>query len=361
MKRLCSVVTLMLLTTAAHAGAMYSFEVGGRTISIDVSGECDSLDCVSVSRRSAHRSNPRHVSADRAAGRTASRNHTRPSVETAEQHPAQIASQQTTRVETPYSPNQAGTSPVRSAEVSSPAPDVVGTLPAAAATDPSSATPGSAAGAPEPTTTSPADAKAGDPAAAKVADAAPSPPHPASAESPDAPVAVSAPKPPSTGTAVSSAGTTPAVPPARAYYAPNPQSLDAKPPALAYYAPAKAPAVAKPAETAPTDHESPTALEGNWLADDKSSTRIKPCGPYLCGYATNSSSGEADQATLIDMKSISSTEWVGMILNRDSGVTYPAIVMLEGDNALRVRSCGMGAAFCGGQVWNRQASVTAVR
>jgi uncharacterized protein (DUF2147 family) len=357
MKRLCTVVTLMLLTTAAHAGAMYSFEVGGRTISVDVSGDCDSLDCVSVSRRSAHRSNPRHVSADRASGRTASQNHTRPLIETAEQRPAKI--QQAARVETPLPPKQDETPPAQSVEVPSPTPDAMGALPAAAATEPSSMTTRSVADSPEPAAATPADAKPSDPTVAKVADAAPTPPRPALAADTDAPAAVSAPKLPPT--AVSSS-MTPVVAPARAYYAANSQSSDTKAPALAFYAPVKPPAAAKPAaENAPSNHESPTALEGNWLADDKSSTRIKPCGPYLCGYATNSSSTEADQATLIDLKSISSTEWVGMILNRDSGVTYPAIVMLEGDKALRVRSCGMGADFCGGQVWNRQPSITAVR
>jgi uncharacterized protein (DUF2147 family) len=113
---------------------------------------------------------------------------------------------------------------------------------------------------------------------------------------------------------------------------------------------------------ASSDRERSASPLGNWRADaNKPSIRIKPCGPNLCGYASNLSSNQTEEKMLIDLKPISSTEWVGMILNQGTKITYPTIVMLEGDNALRVRSCGLSAAFCAGQVWSREAPVLAVR
>jgi uncharacterized protein (DUF2147 family) len=113
---------------------------------------------------------------------------------------------------------------------------------------------------------------------------------------------------------------------------------------------------------ASSDRERSASLLGNWRADtNKPSIRIKPCGPNLCGYASNLSSNQTEEKMLIDLKPISSTEWVGMILNQDTKITYPTIVMLEDDNSLRVRSCGLSAAFCAGQVWSREAPVLAVR
>jgi uncharacterized protein (DUF2147 family) len=49
MKRLIAFATLLLASSAAHAGDSYSFEVGGRTIHIDAPSGCDSPSCVSIS------------------------------------------------------------------------------------------------------------------------------------------------------------------------------------------------------------------------------------------------------------------------------------------------------------------------
>jgi uncharacterized protein (DUF2147 family) len=49
MKRLIAFATLLLASSAAHAGDSYSFELGGRTIHIDAPSGCDSPSCVSIS------------------------------------------------------------------------------------------------------------------------------------------------------------------------------------------------------------------------------------------------------------------------------------------------------------------------
>jgi uncharacterized protein (DUF2147 family) len=49
MKRLIAFATLLLASSAAHAGDSYSFEVGGRTIHIDAPSGCDTPSCVSIS------------------------------------------------------------------------------------------------------------------------------------------------------------------------------------------------------------------------------------------------------------------------------------------------------------------------
>jgi hypothetical protein len=389
MKRLCSVVTLMLLTTAAHAGTMYSFDVGGRTINIQVSSGCASLDCISLTRQAARHTGQRHASENKSIGKTARRNQPRPSIETAEQRSpnslqppsrvesalpkqAEISASRSTQAQSQAlpivpaepasvttvaaaSPDQTGSSFSQTEIASTQAQslDAVGTLPEAAATAPTSAITAPAIPASLPLAAS-ADTKPSEPAPAEMTDAASSHPHPALAAASDATAAISTLKP------LQKAPSSDAGPPARAYYAPHSPSSDVKPPALAYYT-STTPAAPRPSENKTSDHELSPFLEGNWLVEDRSSVRIKSCGPYLCGYASSTSSNETEEEMLIDLKPISSTEWVGMILNHDTGITYPAIVMLEGENALRVRSCGMGVTFCGGQLWSRGASVTAGR
>jgi uncharacterized protein (DUF2147 family) len=48
MKRLIAFATLLLASSAAHAGDSYSFEVGGRTIHINAPSGCASPSCVSI-------------------------------------------------------------------------------------------------------------------------------------------------------------------------------------------------------------------------------------------------------------------------------------------------------------------------
>jgi uncharacterized protein (DUF2147 family) len=49
MKPLFALVAILLASTTAHAGDSYSFDIGGRTITIDAPSDCNSTDCISVS------------------------------------------------------------------------------------------------------------------------------------------------------------------------------------------------------------------------------------------------------------------------------------------------------------------------
>jgi hypothetical protein len=118
MKRLYAVATLMLLTTAAHAGTVYSFEVGGRSISIDVSNGCDALQCISVTGRAARHGGWRQGAAGRPAGKTMSRRPAQPAIRTADQRSATAVPR--AGVSSGASLNQAAISPSRSIAAPSP-------------------------------------------------------------------------------------------------------------------------------------------------------------------------------------------------------------------------------------------------
>jgi uncharacterized protein (DUF2147 family) len=66
MNRLFAIVTLLLASSAAHAGDSYSFEVGGRIIHIDAPSGCDSPSCVSISIPGVYESDPRRAKRARA-------------------------------------------------------------------------------------------------------------------------------------------------------------------------------------------------------------------------------------------------------------------------------------------------------
>src|SRR5712672_921168 len=72
MKRLCSFAALVLLSTSAHAGAMFSFEVEGRVVHINAPSGCASLACISVSSSEFHGSNYRRGSRKKPASKTVS-------------------------------------------------------------------------------------------------------------------------------------------------------------------------------------------------------------------------------------------------------------------------------------------------
>jgi uncharacterized protein (DUF2147 family) len=462
MKRLYSLATLMLLTTSAHAGTMYSFEVSGRTIHINAPSGCASLECISVSGPGDGNAGPRRVSSAKPVGKSVPHAQSRQPEQHSPASPKSASSAQSSP-----SPTQASVSPPKteaaSTQVPALTPPIVAASPAPAATGPSPATTAQAIPTSSPSTTL-ADTKSSGSATPAVTDEAPSRPRPALAARFDPPVAVSAPNP------TKKAASLDAISPALSYYAAAPlpppasasyakvsdqpeKQLKASPSTVATPLPSTAPSFATPATSAPaappvdiksaiapiaaaigtlikqtgsqsasgsatgpsngllgapgqptqpvvgsatqpvlqsnfgpaatqipapvdaanvapdsikkasSDHERSASPLGNWRADtnNKPSIRIKPCGPNLCGYASNLSSNQTEEKMLIDLKPISSTEWVGMILNQDTKITYPTIVMLEGDNALRVRSCGLSAAFCAGQVWSREAPILAVR
>ena len=72
MKRLCSFAALVLLSTSAHAGTMFSFEVEGRVVHINAPSGCTSLACISVSGPEFHGSNYRRGSRKKPASKTVS-------------------------------------------------------------------------------------------------------------------------------------------------------------------------------------------------------------------------------------------------------------------------------------------------
>src|SRR3954463_3366673 len=59
MKRLLTIVAMLLASSAARAGDSYSFEIGGRTVHIEAPSNCDSPSCVSVSIPGVYESGPK--------------------------------------------------------------------------------------------------------------------------------------------------------------------------------------------------------------------------------------------------------------------------------------------------------------
>ena len=49
MKRLFVIATLLMATTAAHAGNSVSFEIGGHKIHVEAPKDCNKLSCLKVS------------------------------------------------------------------------------------------------------------------------------------------------------------------------------------------------------------------------------------------------------------------------------------------------------------------------
>jgi uncharacterized protein (DUF2147 family) len=101
----------------------------------------------------------------------------------------------------------------------------------------------------------------------------------------------------------------------------------------------------------------PASLLGNWQTEGKKrSIHIEQCGLFVCGYAVDSSN---EEKVLIDLKPTSSSEWTGLIVSAESGITYPSVVTLEDALTIRVRACALGVTFCEGQIWTREAPVSA--
>jgi uncharacterized protein (DUF2147 family) len=49
MKRFVAAAAILLVTTAAHAGDSYSFDIGDQSVTIDAPKDCRSADCISIS------------------------------------------------------------------------------------------------------------------------------------------------------------------------------------------------------------------------------------------------------------------------------------------------------------------------
>jgi uncharacterized protein (DUF2147 family) len=101
----------------------------------------------------------------------------------------------------------------------------------------------------------------------------------------------------------------------------------------------------------------PASLLGNWQTEGKKrSIHIEQCGLFVCGYAADSSN---EEKVLVNLKPTSSSEWTGLIVNAESGIMYPSVVILEDALTIRVRACALGITFCEGQIWTREAPVPA--
>jgi uncharacterized protein (DUF2147 family) len=480
MKRLCS-ATLMMLTTSAHAATVFSFEVGGRTVSINAPSGCASVECISVSRQSPRNSGPRRGYSTKLVTKSDLNKQSRSRDQTADRTPPGSLKPVSTAalVIAPASlPKSIGIFTTKTEVVPAPVgpqmPPILFQSPAPAAMGVSPAISVSAIPASSQSTTPLPVVKSSGPALSVAVDEASS--HPSRTPSTlggDTTATTSASNPPKT---TASSDTRP---PALAYYSvpplPSPASISASANAVQTSAPVPVrqdrsekqlnastsgatdpprsatqpngaastglseppgpnarsasaavaiipgpsakqteirsnsettsgapglpitvsdqraqllvasttkstsqpnstlaatevtspslehePRATDSTKTASSDRKHSASPIGNWLAEGyKSSIRITQCGPYLCGYASSSSPNQTEEKMLFDLKPISSSEWVGLILNHDTRLSYPSIVILEDANSLRVRSCALGATFCAGQVWIREALVLA--
>lgn len=130
---------------------------------------------------------------------------------------------------------------------------------------------------------------------------------------------------------------------------------------VANLAPKPAPqAVVKPARPTPV---------GEWLVEDgDGKIRIEPCGDNLCGYVSAAKNPDAKDRhnpnpalrnrrvmgvpILINMEP-DGKRWSGRIYNVKDGRSYTAHIALRNANTLRVEGCAFGGLICGGQNWSR--------
>jgi len=482
MKRLCSFATLMMLSTSVHAATVFSFEVGGHTVSINAPSGCASVECLSVSRQAPRNSGPRHGYSTKLVTKSDLNKQSRSRDQTPDRtSPGSLKPVSTAAlVVAPASlPKSIGISTAKTEVVPAPVgpqmPPILSQSPAPAASGVSPAISASAIPATSPPTMTLPVVKSSGPAISVAVDAAALRPSRApSTLAGDTTATTSASNPPKTKASSDTR------PPALAYYSvpplPSPASISASANAVQTSAPvpvrqdrsekrlnaspnaatdpplsatqpngaastgsseslgpnarsasaavavipgpsAKQTEIRSNSETtlgapglpitvsdqraqllvasatkstsrpnstlaatevtsSPSLEHEPSATDsiktassdgnhsaspiGNWLAEgNKLPIHITQCGPYLCGYASGSSPNQTEEKMLFDLKPISSFEWVGLILNHDTRLSYPSIVILEDANSLRVRSCALGATFCAGQVWIREAPVLA--
>jgi uncharacterized protein (DUF2147 family) len=308
MKRICSLVVLMLLSSSAHAGNSFSFVVGGHRIHIGAARHCRSALCVFASI-------PGVYETRRGRDRNEDRDEPAPAKPVAAApSPQQVATSAT--VPPAVKPS---VQPVASAPPA--------TVALATSTTREVAPPAPMTAAPTaPATTGTIIVMPAPPAASI------GPPEPA-------PIVPASTTPPASGTIIVIA-------------APAPPPIE--PPPLAAPPAAAAPPVVKISH----EDDAPTPL-GDWQTEGKKgSVRIEPCGHALCGYVLNPSSNAAGETLLINMKPKTGPEkavsiWSGNIFSRDSGNTYYATMTMRSPNSLRVEACALGRFFCSGNLWTR--------
>jgi uncharacterized protein (DUF2147 family) len=333
MKRISVALSLMLLSTTAHANG-YSFAIGGHFIHIDASRHCRSLSCVSWSDSGTRRS---HRDVDEAAAPA------KP-VATAPACPPVAAP----AAATPAAPETAAprTAP---APVAPPVP-VLPPAPVRAQVAPPVVAPA------PPVPVQPVRAPA-----APVVQAQAAPPTPASKPA-DTVASVAPPKPQAPSTIELAA--------ANAQAAPKPEVVIGKPREKAtveatvterpvatpewakdWSPPAKGAAAPKPVELAAHEDWSPL---GDWQTEGKKGlVRIEKCGAALCGYLLNETTNTTGETVLSNMKAKTDAQWAGDIYSRASGNSYYAKMTFKQPDTLRVEACAIGRFFCSGNDWTR--------
>ena len=345
MKRLCAFAALVLLSSSAHAGTIFSFEIQGRVVHINAPSGCTSLACISVSSPEFHGSNYRRGSRTKLASKAVSARKARApagtpnslSLAKAPNAEDAIAAPRTTISTANSKRAVVATEPTKARSIDMPAAPatVVGTRPSPADSD-------AASGPTSLTKSMPVDATSdGSASPVNVVAASSHSPSPSTVE-PATRITGSVYKP--VQTALSPA-------PAVEYYGKAKESQTA--PAVEYYRKAK-----ENQNRETSDGGRNTSLLGNWQTEgQRRAIRIEQCGLFVCGYVADSSNNEK---VLIDLKpTSSSSEWIGLIVSAESGITYPSVVVLEDAKTLRVRACALGMVFCEGQIWTREDPVLA--
>lgn len=316
MKRFCSLLALMALSSSAHADS-FSFVVAGHYIHIEAPRYCRSASCVSVSIPRLLRSKRSRDRDDEVAAAA------EPQPQPAPANPPSRAVAPAADVAAPASPPPV--QPVASAPPSAPSP----------------------APAPQLTGTT-----------AKIV-VLPPPQPPALPSSPPAAPAAKAPQtvaPPPP----------PKIEPVKTIQAEPVPSVVPKPVSvlLGVPVPAPVPQIAEVSqETADEGADTPL---GDWQTEgNKGTVRIERCGQAMCGYLLNASSNAKNDikndvrldskgdTILINMKPKSDRVWSGNIYSRSSGHTYYATMTMKGAATLRVEACGLGHFFCSGNDWTQ--------
>jgi uncharacterized protein (DUF2147 family) len=316
MKRFCSLLALMALSSSAHADS-YSFVIAGHTIHIEAPRHCRSVSCVSVSIPGLLRSKRWRDRDDEVAAA--------PQLQPGPANPPSRAVAPVAGVAAPANPppvQPVASQPVALAPPSQPPP----------------------APAPQLTGTT-----------AKIIVLPPLPPSPSppppAAPAASAPQTVAPPPPPK-------------IEPVKTTQAEPLPPIVPKPASVPLPVAVPAPQIAEVSqETA--DERADTPL-GDWQTEgNKGTVRIERCGPAMCGYLLNASSnaksnikndvnrdGKGD-TILINMKPKSDGLWSGNIYSRSSGHTYYATMTMKRSDTLRVEACGLGRFFCSGNDWTR--------
>src|SRR5258705_60961 len=344
MKRLCSFAALVLLSTSAHAGTIFSFEIEGRVVHINAPNGCTSLACISVSSPGFHGSNYRHGSRNKLASKPVSARKDKAGAPAGTLNSLSLI--KTPNAEDAIAPPRApistadsrpvvvSTEPTKAPSIDMPTPPatVVGTRP--------SPTDSNAASGPTSLTKQmPLDATSDGSASPANAVATPSrSPSPSTVES-------------ATGSVYKPVQTALSLAPAVVYYS-KAKENQASAPAVEYYRKVK-----ENLNHETSDAGRSASLLGDWqIEGQKRVIHIEQCDLFVCGYVADSSNKEK---VLIDLKPTSSSEWIGLIAGAESNIMYPSVVILEDAKTLRVRACALGITFCEGQIWTREEPVLA--